>query len=224
MSNPARELHGIYSSWQARIRAAKSNGSPKSLLAPAGRGFDEAMVVASLLVRMRQLIAQLAEEKHNVELYERQMPGWFGPLAMSNSSTHLSGIADSVLLDQIEGFANFLDGKVPVISAARVDNLREVVSRAIELLESDPDLPEYLKTYIRRLLQQIRAALEDDLAGSAVDVGSLAYSLWVAFAAAEGASETKSVLWKDLGLQLLTGTISGALVQGTTFAIASITG
>ncbi len=221
MSNPARELHGIYTSWQAKL-AEKASRTPRQIIAPAGRGFDEAIRAAGLLVRMHQLIGQLDEDGYSVDLYRRQLPGWLAPLASANVASGAGWSLDAALLDQIEGFANFLDGKVPVVGADKMANLLDVVARAIELLAQDGSLPEYLKTYIRRLLQQIRTALEDAQAGTPVDIGGLAYSLWVAFAAAEGQSKSKGSVWKDLGHQLLTGTISGAIVQGTTFAIATL--
>lgn len=223
MSNPARQLHSIYLSWQTKL-VEKPSGSPRSLLAPTGGGFDEAILVAALLVRMRRLIDQMAEEGRPVDLYRRQIPSWFAPLASTNlSAAGGRGLIDAGLLDQIEGFANFLDDKVPMISADKQDNLYDLVAQALAVLEDDESLPRELSGYIRRLLQQIRVALESSRAGSAVDVGELAYSLWVAFAAAEARSKDNGNRWRDLGVQLLAGTVSGTIVQSGATILGALT-
>ncbi|QPZ39712.1 hypothetical protein [Paramicrobacterium chengjingii] len=218
MSNSARDLHILYSSWRDRF-ASKTSTAKGALEPHTAKGAQEFVQAFRLLGRIDVLLRQLEQDGYNVSLYRRQFPKWSAGVLSSGSGWASSMSPDNLVhptvMDQIEGCANYLDGKVFVYEHDDSEALDSLVSRARVALNGDPDLDPQLHYYIHRLLQEIEIALSDESAGIAFDYTAAVQRLWVAMRAAEGAStdDDSKRRWRDAWQSILTGTVSGGLVQ-----------
>ncbi|KQX07328.1 MULTISPECIES: hypothetical protein [unclassified Leifsonia] len=215
MTNPARELLTLYVEW----RAALVNGDRHmmDLVQPHSQeGAHQLEGAMRLLLRIDQVLQQLEDDGKSVAIFRRQFPQWsMGVLSTAIGwNTNLSGesLVPTMYMDQIEAFANFLDGKVPEIGPAHVENLREVLARARTLLEEDLSIDPELQTYLHRLLQEMQHALDDDAMGAGYDFSDGAQRLWVAFQAAE-ASSAKKEKWADLVNKILVGVVTSTVIE-----------
>jgi hypothetical protein len=226
MSNPARELHVIYQGW--RDANPEGKRSLQQVVRPLGQGLAHVATATRLLVRISDLLTYFENEGLAVAVYRRQYAAWWAPVLAHphgwGGVASAEATAAQSTLDQIEGFAAFLDGKVYSISSEGTETLREILDRAAAVLEEDASLDAELRVYIHRLLQSIRIALDDDAVGVATDYAECVRQLWVALRAAEGASKTKGSEWRGIWTQIATAATAGALVEGGSILLKSITG
>lgn len=199
----------------------------RQLVDPTSRdGAIEVLTAARLLNRIEDLLTDFDRRGMKVDLYRRQIPDWVAAMVSYQAGWGQQLSSDQVIsaehLDEIEGLANFLDGKVYILGAG-TETLDGLLARAHSLLADDDELDQQLTEYIHRLLQQITIALEDDAVGIAFDYADAVQRLWVAFRAAEGASPEYADRWRDLWTQISAGTVSGALVQVGSIVIQAIT-
>lgn len=227
MSNPARELHTLYTAWRARVDEVK--GSLENALQPFGEGASQMIVAMSLLTRIDTTLTRFELDGLKVDLYRRQQPGWASGV-MSYAAgwkVNLTGehVFTQAKLDEIEGFANYLDGKVLEYSDLQASELLHIVGRAQKALAEDTELDSLLSLYIHRLLQQIVEALTDQNFGIKFDVEAAAEELSVAFRAAEASSsKERASVWRELWTNMVGGAGGGLIGQGVTNAIRMITG
>lgn len=226
MTNPAWVLHGIYSDWANRLYA--ENGPMTSVVSPdTAEGAQVLSEAARALVRIDEILASFSASGRNVDLFRRQYPEWWKGLISYTGGwqSALSGahVLTDAHMDEIAGFAHFLDGKVVVVEPASLENLRTILDRARNALESDGLLSPELRGYIHRLLQEIQNALDDSAIGSTYDYGSAVERLYVAFKAAESEGTPSKGVWTGLWTGFISGTASSAVMQGATIVIAALT-
>lgn len=225
MTNPARELHESLSRW--RELTAAGNIALRQVIDPTSpEGAATVMRVARLLARVDDVLTDLDSQDVNVDLYRRQYPDWVTAMVSYQLGWAQPLGADNIItvevLDEIEGLANYLDGKVYELGS-RADTLQCLLNQAKQALAEDVELDPRLTQYLHRLLQQIQNALDDEMYGIAFDYADAVQRLWVAFRAAEGASPQKSAMWRDLWTQIIAGTASGSLVTGSSMIIQALT-
>lgn len=233
MANPARELHVLYSDWISRM-APDSTGAPRamnSVIRPTSvAGAEEIIHAGRLLARISELLDQLERKGHNVGLYRRQLPDWtlgmIGYHGGWGSPMKARNVMHEEHMDEIEGFANFLDGKVPVLTQDGEVRLRDVTRQARDLLEQDDSLDPRIKLYIYSLLDEIQRGLDESKLSGSFDFAASMERLWVAMRAAEGSSKKASALWRDLWVSFATGLVSGGLIESgqALIAIAQVGG
>lgn len=198
ISNPARELHEIYSRWR---EGATGRGTQlQSVINPGtSEGSQELVRAFRLLTRIADLLALMEADGLNVAVYRRQYPRWcYGAIGRHVGWT-AQITADHVMtasdMDQIEAFANFLDGKVHEFDPSSSSALREVLRQARSLLEADSSIDPHLRTYLHRLLHEMQTALDDEAVGVGFDMAEAVRRLWVALRAAASASERRKAEW-----------------------------
>lgn len=224
MANPARELHSAYQEIRESLDSSGTTSLNRVLKPMTPEGNRQVVKIARLLEQIDVLLTQMEREQMSVALYRRQYPEWYvGLLGYPNGwSAAVSGEAfmSQALMDQIEGFANFLEGKVLSLSDAGEASLRDSLAAARKLLEADQDLDHTLRLYIHRLLAEMERALQDEAIGAGFDIEESIVRLWVAFRAAESStSDANKGKWRDLWVQMVAGVASGSLVQGGTVAM-----
>lgn len=223
MSNPARELHEVYSEWRAKADA--SSTSMIDLIDPrTAAGAHEILRAARLLARIDEIIVGYTMDgRDDVAVYRRQFPEWLeGMLALRAGWTTIvsaESIATQETMDQIAGFANFLDGKVYEFSDDDLDSLRGILEKARDVLATDVGLEPTVRSYLHRLLQEIQYALDDEAIGASVDFTAAAQRLWVAFRAAEQVSTENSSLWSALAQSFVVNEVTSAAIEGGRLAI-----
>ncbi|WP_157421634.1 hypothetical protein [Agromyces sp. Leaf222] len=223
MSNPARELHSLYSEWREALTAG--NQALVNVLRPHTlEGAARLEAGMRLLLRIDGVLRQFEDDGRNVALYRRQFPGWsMGVLSTEvgwGNNLGSDNLVSAAVMDQLEGFANFLDGKVFEVEAADLDNLRDVLGRARKLLLEDDSLDPNLRYYLHRLLQEMQHAIDDEAFGASYDFSEGAQRLWVAFQAAEAKSAKKGSKWSALVHDITVGVLTTAVIEGAKFYIA----
>ncbi len=227
MTNPAFELHALYASWRGRVTNPGAH-SMASILVPEGQGIVEIRRAYALLSSIDGVLRRLSAEGKNVNVFRKQLDGWARvPLSLETgwgtaiSPDHVIG---ETVLEQIESFAAYLEGKVLMLGDAHDQNLRDLIDRADGLLTHE-GLDPALQFYIRRLISEIRFALDDDDAGKAFDFSEAVQRLWVAFnAAAEKAPAEDKPKWRALVEQIFVGVVSGGSVEAANIVVGALTG
>lgn len=228
MSNPALELHTLYDSWRSRIAESTSPQTMTAHLKPAtAEGIAEIRQAYTLLSTIDGVLRRLSAEGRNVGVFEKQLDGWARvPLSLTQgwgANVKTQHLISETTLQQIEGFSAYLEDKVLLLSDAHHANLRSLIDRADVLLTAE-GLDPALQHYFRRLISEIRFALDDETAGVAFDFSEAVQRLWVAFnAAAERAPEAQKSGWRDLVEQVFIGVVSGGTVEAASIVIGSIT-
>ena len=228
MSNPAAELHALYASWRTKIEQSKNPGSMATFLGTnTQQGIAKIRQAYALLHTIEGVLRRLSAEGRNVTVFQKQLDGWARvPLSLSagwTSSVQPDHLVSEALLEQIEGFGAYLEGKVLVLSDEHHSNLRSLIDRADALLTAEGFDPA-LQHYLRRLIAEIRFALDDEAAGAAFDYSEAVQQLWVAFnAAAEQAPEDQKSNWRDLVQQVVIGLVSGGTIEGASIVVGALT-
>jgi hypothetical protein len=182
-------------------------------------GLVEVEVATCALLRMNDLLNGFQADGRDVAVFRRQYPGWWrGTLSMAvgwNQDMHPDHVVTQEVLDTIETFAHYLDGKVRVVASIPSEGLRDILDKARTALEDDVSLSPRLAGYIHRLLQQIQNALDNQAMGEAFDFAGAIDQLYAALSAAEGESRAASEpesrtpsLWSQV-LTLLVTRFSG---------------
>lgn len=227
MSNPAQELHTLYASWRSRIEGASSVATMSTHLRPKSDGIADIRRAYALLSTIDGVLRRLDGEGRNVDVFRKQLDGWARvPLSLSagwGGNVNADHLISEVMLQQIESFAAYLEGKVLILADAQDANLRSLIDRADGLLTGEGFDP-VLQHYLRRLISEIRFALDDEAAGNAFDYSEAVQRLWVAFnAAAERAPEPQKRNWRDLAEQVLIGVVSGGTIEAASIVVGAIT-
>lgn len=219
MANPARALHEIYEDWRSRLTKA-STSLIKVINLDTVAGASEVAKAARALVRIDEVLTMYeVSGRYNVSLYRRQYPEWWkGVVSYQNGwKTAMSGqdFIQQPLMDEIEGFGNFLEGKVFELEPESEKTLREIIRDARDALEADQGLSGPIRMYIHRLLQEIEWALNNEGVKASFDFGEAADRLYVAFAAAQGEGTAKATLWENLKTNIIPASlINGAVAIG----------
>lgn len=146
----------------------------KHIVSPRSRtGASRFTVAADCLARIDRVIAAMeVDRSHFAAMYRRQFPTWWLPLISYGKGWQQNLGPDDVVteghLDQIQGFAHYLDGKIWEVEAENED-LRSFVRNARAALEDDGSVSGPLRAYRSRLLQEIDRALNDGAIGRMFD-------------------------------------------------------
>lgn len=225
MSNPARELHEIFLDW--RTRHPGSSSSMLNVVEVRNEdGAAQMLRVYRLLARIDTILGQLEADGYSVSLFRRQVGVWVTiPLGLQGgwaNTVHVDNFIPQTIVDQVEGLALFLDGKVYVFDAAHNEDLRGLLRDVRGALEDDDDeLPRPLKLYIHRLLVEIQHALDDEAIGEAFDFADAVRRLWVALGSAENSSteERSKSKWRRFAERILFDSTAQSMVTGGQAAI-----
>lgn len=218
MNNPARILHAIYSDW--RLRLDESVATMASVVDPnTPEGARVLVQTAKALVRIDEILATYElSGRYQVQLYRRQYPEWWKGLLSYQAGWAQTMTAEHILssahMDEIESFANFLDGKVWELEDLGTASLRSIIADARNALKIDDQLSQELRLYIHRLLQQVEVAMDDDAVGAAFDYEDAVMRLFVAFKAAEGEQTAATGAWGNLRTSILPAGGVATVIEG----------
>lgn len=228
MSNPALELHDLYLSWRDRISESPSQQNMKVHLGIDSReGMAEIRHAFSLLTTIDQILTRFELDGRRFQPYRKQLDQWArvplsGQAGWASNVSPLHLISESVL-DQIQSFGGYLEGKVLELNPSHESNLRSLMAQADSLLDED-DFDPALRRYLRRLITAIRYALDDEQTGKGFDFTSAVEQLWVALnAAAERAPEHQRPRWRKLVEQISVGIAIAAPVEAAGIVLSAIT-
>lgn len=183
-----------------------------------------------LITATDDLLRRFEADGRNVAVFRRQFDGWSRvPLmldAVWNQATIGQNIVGQPILDQLEGFDAYLEGKVLTISDDRMPSLRALVAEANAALAEDDELPPQLVWYLKRLLSEIQLALDDEQFGSSFDFTEAVQRLWVTLnaAAEQSKSEARKGRWRNLVDQVIIGSVSSGAIEAAKAGIAITTG
>lgn len=228
MSNPALELHELYASWRTRVETAGNAATAREhLRIDNPQGMAEIRRAFALLTAIDGILRRFEVEGKRVEPFRSQRDGWARvPLSLPagwTSNVAPDHLINGGMLQQIESFGAYLEGKVLVLDAGQHTNLRSVVDQADALL-NDEDFDPVLRQYLRRLIAEIRYALDDEQAGRAFDFEDAVERLWTAFAAASArAPEPQRAKWRQLLDQIMVGVVSGGSIEAASLVVQAIT-
>ncbi|MEX8058591.1 hypothetical protein [Microbacterium sp. 16-032] len=219
MTNSADNLHALFSRWRNRV--LDSPGATMwALLDIDGGGILEVSGAFAWMHVIEDELRYLGDRNFKVAVHQRNLKKWMRvPLMLTtgwrSGVTNADNVVDEDTLDQIESLSSFLDGKVLSSDDYRVPSLKNLISQAEDLLSADSTIEPALASYIRRLIAQIRDALQAEDEGSAFDFTAAVEKLRFAFQAAAETSETEGekANWRAMAKQVVVGTSTALAIE-----------
>lgn len=213
MSNPARRLFEIYSSW--------GDGYSPQRQAIDVRRLNESVGIANQLEAFRLLISleyaldYLGTKSASIEVYRAQFPEWVkmavhAPNNWTGGSNAQTGFPPGPM-SHLNTFATLLDFDQPGLQPEPEAKLRNVVHEVIDLLIADESLSPHLREYVFKLANEIRTALDDESISGSFDFAEGAHRLWVAVFAAAGQSKNMRSKWRNAASDLFRDAGAAAL-------------
>lgn len=192
----------------------------RNLLDLGGEGIREISAAFAWMHVIEDQLRYLGDGGFKVAVHQRNVQRWMRiPLMLPSGWS--AGVSDpdqvvtEMQLDQIEALSSFLDGKVLDSDDVRVPDLRVLIDEAGALLTGDSTLDPALASYIRRLLDAIRYALDNEAAGRLFDFTAAVEDLRVAFQAAaeSAATDEEKQSWRAMAQQLFVGVVTSLVVE-----------
>ncbi|MDY0892991.1 hypothetical protein [Frigoribacterium sp. CFBP9030] len=233
MSNPAADLHALFVQWGEVLKDGNHSVA-------GSRGLDTVRGFAGQRDAMRHLLdlvdglARLEEQGLPVSLYSKYVPAWTSML-MNFDRSWGSAMSREVAfpsneMDHLETLIGWFAVGAPRLRGGTGMELRALLEDVSSLLLEDASISDELRLYIRRLVADITASLDDETLGDGFDLGGAAERLWVALFAAAGQTSDpeKKSRWANLATTIwqpsivgITSSIPGVVVTALGAAGAS---
>lgn len=224
MSNPAADLHTIFTSWKD---ATQSTNTLRRGLSRGTQQVEKHMQAMLLLDKISREIAELKRAGRRVASLERAYPTWiYAVLAVRSGSWNATSDArldfDQPSMDALEHLADILDHPRghPINAASRSD-ARQVMAEVLAAVDADQSLDGRLKQHIRRVIRNLQACIEDFDVLDAEGVAALD-AVWAAMQAAAAASTTQASTWEKFRDRFAIPVVV-ALLAGAPSTVATIT-
>lgn len=220
MANAASELHDLYADWRERAENASSSHSLARILRVTEKqGAEEFKRAFRLITELDDLLTRFELEQRNVAVYRKHLEGWARvPLMLASGWTaavsEANSVVPEVVLDQLQGFDSYLEGKVLTFDDWRMPSFRALIEQANSALSEDDALSPQLAGYLRRLLAEIQVALDDEQRSKSFDFADAVQRLWVTLMAASAAtSPEKQGRWRRIADQIMVGILTNGSLE-----------
>ncbi|GAA4265201.1 hypothetical protein [Frondihabitans peucedani] len=199
MTNPAQELLTIFDSWKG------SSGDGIQIARTQSDGMislNDHLRAMKLVWELAQIVDHWEASGQAVQMYRQGLNAWVSyilafPYSWQASSGNQQA-RSSARTDLLEALAHALSLSAPRIDINQLESLSSFLDSIMELLASDNALPEELRKYILKLVQEIRLAWEDWSVSGVSPSEDTFLRLWVALQAAENASHEEKSKWRTL--------------------------
>jgi hypothetical protein len=213
MSNPARRLFEIYSTWADSYSPQRQAIDVRRLNDP--KGIAKQMEAFRLLISIEYALDYLGRKNASVEVYRAQFPEWVkmaihAPNNWTSGSSAQTGFPAGPM-SHLNTFATLLDFDQPGLQPEPEAKLRNVIQEVMDLLIADESLSPHLREYVFKLVNEIRTALDDESISGSFDFAEGAHRLWVAVFAAAGQSKNMRIKWRHAASDLFRDAGAAAL-------------
>jgi hypothetical protein len=228
MSNPARILRELFEAWSEP--ADRAAYEARKFHTNANAAFKEHEVAIRALGEISKALDTLEADGHKVAHYRRSMRlfitallhyphGWMekGTLAQT-LSPHM--------FDMLEALEGFLDSNMPRLNGSARASIEGLLDEITAALEEDEELTQILREHIARVVQTLRACLEDFESTGKADLKTGLYDLWISLYAASGATTgDNQSRWKNFAEKMGYPTASSLLgsLPGVAVSVLQLT-
>lgn len=223
--NPARRLHDTLLVWiNEHGTSQKAVGSVRRLGSEAGQ--DDLFTALHDLYLVEVGLDDLEERGVKVRVYRRYVKDWRNMVISFphgwNSSVGGHEVYSIAAMDQLDTLADWFDDRRPSPTSEQKASLNSITSDAQSILDADDSLSLGLRSYIGKLLREIRNALDDELLDERFDYETAAQRLWVALiAAADQSTDPKQKpRWKDAMTRFVWDASASALGSAPSILLA----
>jgi hypothetical protein len=215
--NPATQLLLIFERWSRAIGEGYGGANARGWNGDAGAATAEHIQAWRHLSDLIRTIDGISDLGMNVSAAKSYYSVWGRMIASVDVSWSNGNGADQAFpqdaLSQLQSVSTIIELAGSQVTPTNLELLNQVITQAIELLKDDESLSDELRSYLVKLIREIRNALEDDEVGGGFNFAEAAERLWVAMHAASSQSTSKSNAWKTAALKLLPPTASGVLTH-----------
>ena len=216
MPNPAADLHDVFEQWGAVLSDGNHSVSGSRGL-DTQEGFARQRDAMGHLLDLVEGLSRLEEQGMPVSVYRKYVPAWTSML-MNYDHTWTSAVyRDTAFpqneMDHLETLKGWFDVGAPRLRSGSDVELEGLLDDVNALLLDDASISDELRLYIRRLVADIKASLDDEQIGGGFDLAGAAERLWVALFAAAGqtADPEKKSSWTNLATTLWQPSVVGIL-------------
>lgn len=234
MNNPASELHSIFVKWSAangqaafQLRQLATLGSDESNAA-----FDEHIRAMRLIAECQTAIDQLEANGTKVDTFRKTLRLWAAGIMHYPYHWQQPGEAtnpfDARVMDTLDTLAIVLDSRMPMISPAGMEHLRNLLAQVKDLLTKDESLSADMRSHVYSVVQTLLRYLDDVEMYGKADIQAAIRDLWVGLNAAAGqSSDANRPKWQSFVQQIgvpAAGTILGSIPTLALEAAALVAG
>lgn len=214
MTNPARRLHEILEGWFVNQQNAQETVRKLSRSGQAEQTTNLHIEAMACLVEIHRRLPVLESEGRKVASYVRIFPTWLHAVILYPGTWKEKGAVSQHAMDSLDHLAELLELTVPQVRPGGAEQVTSILDRVTDGLANDDSLPDELRRYLVRLVQETRRALVDYEAVGAFDLSECLTRLWVAVnAAAEQSDDHKKQSWRDIARDFIVATSSGVLAS-----------
>jgi hypothetical protein len=215
--NSAAQLLAIFRSWESGLRQGHGAAYARNWESNPDGAVADHISAWRHLGALSRVIDGLSNDGFNMTMSKEYLPQW-GRMAASvgaswTSNNHSVEPFPADAMFQLQALSTILELAQTRTGPANLDLLSDVVTQASELLKGDESLSDELRSYLVKLVREIRNALEDDTLGGGFNFAEAAERLWVAMQAAAGESRENSEGWKHAAASLLPSAAAGVLTH-----------
>lgn len=223
MRNPARRLHEIFTAWSTGYGPSTAAVTARGLESKSDDAYSVQVEAFRLIIEIGQALTYLESRAINVDVYRRELKNWIdivlhSPNAWTGPSDTNTGFPPTPLA-HLETLVILLEVDRPALSAKPEHTLRTVIAQVLELLVDDDAISDTLRSYIYRLVSEMRTALDDESVAGIFDFADAAERLWVAMQAASGQSRSNKGRWRKASGDLFRDAGAAALGSMPTLAL-----
>ena len=224
MSNPADQLHDLFSQWREKLQAGNQSvtyARGDDLIESTMYGFRLVDQLESAVDRLEELGLETELHRRNIVAWRQQLlalnPGWSSAVG-SDKAHPVESMNSLKVLGQLLSIATRQEQQTP--PNYDTTKVAEFVAEVREVLDADQDLPSVFREYIEALVDAVESAMEHRDSDQLVEE---LQHLWVSVFAAAEASEGDT-RWRDLTLkygggfavQTIAGIVSGVVTHAIT--------
>jgi hypothetical protein len=228
MSNPAADLHELFTRWGAVLDEGNQSAMSSRQL-DSEEGFAKQRDAMGHLLDVVEGLSRLEDQGLPVSIYRKYVAAWTS-MTMNcdrhwNSAMSRETAFPQNEMDHLETLRGWFAVGAPRVRSGTDAELRVLLSDVGALLDDDASISDELRLYIRRLVADVQASLDDEKLGSGFDLGDAAERLWVALFAAAGQTSDpdKKGRWSNLATTIWQPSIVG-LVSSLPGAVATAMG
>ncbi|PFG39875.1 hypothetical protein ATJ97_2395 [Georgenia soli] len=227
MANPATLLMELFETWAeptGNVSVASTRGlNQEGEFTSADADHVNAMRWIS---ELKDLIDGLELQGRKVGPYRRHLGNWTHIVLNYPGAWQSMRTADLItqpMLDTLVQLSDVLDFAGPSVNEEVRGAALELLTEVIALLAEDDTLPDELRAYVYKVVQNARTCIEEYEVLGSVDLQAALEHLWGALKAAEGHSEgTFRERWATMSERIFTPAVAGFLGSAPSVALQAL--
>ncbi|MEO6504881.1 MAG: hypothetical protein ABIW36_02550 [Terrimesophilobacter sp.] len=212
MVNLAAELLEIFNAWRGQSHPQND----REMNDPA-KSVAEHILAMKLVSDIRVALDEVEATGQSMEVFREASMQWaYNVLTFPHGWSTTNGseqLYNASRIDMLMALDVVLAGRAPRVDLTHFANFDAYLDGIVELLSEDAGVDPALRSYMVKLVNQMRRASDEYKATGKFDAEDALQQLWVSLMAAEARSQGHKAKWREYAAKLRTPVTAGLLVE-----------